>query len=421
MTSLLTLTSSTGNSFGPSSTQQYALVDPRCIVEHRHRFKRDIFPELLLANSYYSCSRGWPDVGWILLDRNSYNQLSPYSNTHQLTICDFDNSPLAITNLSIVQARCVTRGRELDPDAIYLLQLTNNRGVIYNQWFQFPVYAQYNVRAPGYDGSYYSSSLTGANNTDAWTWTGMIQNLWEKTSLLGTYPGLPYTPDGAPEGFIFAGIPLWEALTGILDLLGMAITGNYPSFTIVKLGADDSAHATRLVTYSSFLKESMEYLDAGSGRVPKEIVVYFRRRNKVYGTEETVRYDSPQWQNTTAYSVTVSAPSELADFASAVGTGYLWSEFTVRYDQDGVPLSEDVTKAQAIATQRVAQYYNRIYRGTIGFMRDVYAGVIPFTTGSLVDGVRWYNTLGCDGWHTEIIRGYTWDETKFDIALKDVY
>ena len=409
---LVTNTSSTGNSFGPSATQQYPLVDPRSIVEDRVRFHRDLFPELLRANSYYSLSGRWSDVGWLLLDRNSYNQLSPYSNTHRLVMSDFVNASLIVDNLSIVQARCVTRGQALDPDAVYLLQITNNKGVIYSPWFQFPVNAQYNVRAPAYDGTYYSGSLTGANNTDAWTWSGMIQNLWEKTSLLGTYPGLPYVPDGAPEGFIFVGVSLWEALVGVLDLLGMSVVGNYPNFSIVELGATDAAYDTLVTNNKGFLKDSMEYLDAGSGRVPKEVVVYFHRRNEVYGTEETVRYGTPQWKNTPAYSVTISAPST---FASAVGTGHLWSEFTVRYDQDGSPLVADVTKASAIAAQRAAQFFDRVYPGTQGYSRDVYAGALAFSTGSLVDGVRWYNTPDVRGWHTEVIRGYAWDEVMFSL------
>lgn len=413
---------STGNGFGPSSTQQFPLVDPRCVHEHRERFRRDCFPELERANSYYSVSGRWPDTGWLLIDRASYNQLSAYSNTLQLTICDFVNDPLTINNLSIVQARCVTRGIESDSNAIYLVQVTNNKGVLYNPWFQFPVNVQYNVRAPGYDGSYYSGSLTGANNTDAWTWSGMVQDLWNKASLLGTYPGLPITPNGAPEGFIFTGVPHWEAMSRVMDYLGLAVSGNYPNFTIVVPGASDATYTNLVSKYAKYLEDSMDYLDIGSGRVPSQVVVYFHRRNQIYGSEETVRYDPPQWQNTSVYEVTVSAPTT---FASAVGTGHIWADYTVRYDQDGNPVAADVIQAQAIATERANQYFNTIYRGTQGFAKSVYSGVLPFTTGSLVDGVRWLNTgkFGAShdkwcGWRTEIIRGYVWDEVTFSLTMK---
>ncbi len=96
----------------------------------------------------------------------------------------------------------------------------------------------------------------------------------------------------------------------------------------------------------------------------------------------------------------------------------------MRYDQDGVPLAADVALANSIAQDSVVEFFNTIFRGTAGFMRQVYGGVVPFTTGSQVDGVRWYNT-GLDygspewaGWHTEIIRGYMWEEATFPLFLQ---
>lgn len=368
----------------------------------------------------------WPDVGWLLLDRASYDQLDPYSNRLQLVIGDFVNSPLTISNLSIVQARCVTRGMAADPNAVYLVQVTNNEGVLYNPWFQFPINAQYNVRAPGYDGTYYTGSLTRANGTDAWTWDGMVGDMWGRAAaLLGTYPGLPVTPIGAPEGFVFAGVPLWEALSRVFDYLGVAVSGNYPNFTIVVPGAADAAYAALASKYATNLEDSMEYLDTGSGRVPSQVVVYFHRRNEVYGTEETVTFGddglAKQWQNEVLHSVTVNAPSA---FAGSAGTGYLWADYTVRYDQDGQPLADDVVQAEAIAEQRASYYFNTLYRGVQGYARYTYAGVLPFSTGTLVDGVRWYNTgmVGgraewC-GWRTETIRGYLWEEVTFPTTLR---
>lgn len=421
---------STGNTFGPSSSQQFPLVDVRCVREHRERFRRDAFPELDRANSYYSMAGRWPDVGWVLLDRAAYNQLNPYSNTMQLVMWDGVNAPIVLPNLSIVQARCVTRGVASDPNAIYLIQLTNNEGILYNPWFQFPVNVQYNVVAPAYPGNtatptgptYISGSLTGANGTDAWTWNGMVQDLWNKASaLLGPYPGLPIVPNGAPEGFSFVGVPHWEALSRVMDYLGLAISGSFPNFTIVVPGAADAAYQALVTKYANNVEDSMEYLDVGSGRAPSSVVVFFNRRNQVYGTEETVRYSAGQWQNNPAYSVTVAAP---ATFSRAAGTGYIWSDFRVRVDQEGNVLAADVTQANAIAAERASQFFNTIYRGTQGFARSVYTGALNFTTGSLVDGVRWFNTgkLGYDdpwsGWRTEVIRGYTWEEITFPLTVK---
>lgn len=395
-------------------------MDPRCVREHRERFRRDLLPELELANSYYRLA-GRPDVGWLLLDRYSYNQLPAYSNTLKLVISDFvkNRDSLTITNLSVVQARCVTYGLPSDDGAIYLVQVTDNRGILHNPWFQFPVNAQYNVRDPAYQEKNYSGSLTGANYTEAWTWDGMVRDLWERTPLLGTYPGLPSVPENAPQGFSFVGVPLWTAITQVLDYLGMEVTGAYPNYTITKSGAADAAHAALLEKYKTTtsphfcMEDSMEYLEAGAGRLPGRVVVYFHRRNAVYGTEEVVRYDDPQWRNTSVYPITIAAP---ADYTSAPGTGHLWSDFTVRYDQEGNPILADVLAVQAIAQERVEQYFAEM--DSIGYVRDTYSAVLPFTTGSLVDGVKWFNTgkIGTTedycGWRTEVARGYIWPEIE---------
>lgn len=412
-----------GNTFG-TPIQQFPIIESCCIREHRDRFRRDALKDLQYANSYYSMSGRWPDKGWILIDRNSYNKIRNigngiYANNLQLNFQDFVNPTLTISNLSIVQARCVTRGLATDNNAIYLVQLTNNQGVLYSPWFQYPVNAQYNVRVPSYESQYYTWSL---NSGSTWTWDTMLNDLWSRTTLLGTYPHLPSTPTGTPENFILVGVPLWSSITRILEYLGMSVVNDYPNFSIVTSGASDASFTALQSKYAKYLEDDMEYIDGGSGRVPSQMVVYFHRRNQYYGTEETVRNDQFNWQATPSYSITVSSP---ATFTNSAGVGHLWSDFTVRYDQDGNPLAADVTTASTIAQERAIQFYNNIFRGTTGFMRQVYSGVLPFTTGSLVDGVRWYNGTSGNGepyggWRTEIIRGYSWEEATFPSILDTI-
>ena len=137
--------------------------------------------------------------------------------------------------------------------------------------------------------------------------------------------------------------------------------------------------------------------------MPASVTVLFHRRNQVYGTEETVRRDTLQWSTTPLYSVTVAAP---ATFSGAVGTHTLWDDFTVRFDTDGNAVAADVTTAAAIAAARSQQYFNDIYNGTTGYMRQVYTGTVPFVTGSQVDGVIWRQDRRVrQGWITEIWRG----------------
>jgi hypothetical protein len=131
----------------------------------------------------------------------------------------------------------------------------------------------------------------------------------------------------------------------------------------------------------------------------------FRRRNEFYGSEETVRYDDVlQWESIPKYSVTVAAPGT---FSGASGSHYLWSDFTVRYDMDGLPLAADLATANLIAAQRVTEYFARIYRQTLGFMTRTYAGALPFKCGSQVDGICYYQDYrqGRGGWRTKLVRG----------------
>ena len=179
-----------------------ALVEgsPR-IRDARQRYRLDAVPELLRANSLTVTSGRWPSAAWLLMTRRNYDLLDKYSTNLQLVIDDLQNGQRTFGSLAIVQARCVTRGLADDPNAVYLIQATDGRGVLCNPWFDFGTTSQYNVTAPAYPDRYYSGSLNGSS---AWTWDGMVGNLWtQMADFLGPYPGLPLVPTATPEGFIF--------------------------------------------------------------------------------------------------------------------------------------------------------------------------------------------------------------------------
>lgn len=408
------------NRFGTSSNK-YALLDPLEIRSNRLRFRRDAIPSLSRANSIYIPAGRYPVRGWILLDRENYNKLSTYSTSLELEVGNQSKTDNigTLKNLSIVQAQCVTYGLASDKKAIYLVEITDKRGVISNQWFQYPLTAQYNIRAPAYPDVFYSSSL---NSGTTWTWETMLQNIWNSIddangdNLLGDWPGFPsgYTVSGTPEGFWFNGVSAWCALNDILDHIGLTIACDLTQanpYTLVNPGADDESFTAlqdkyAVTTSPLFCKEDdQEYIDTGAGRVPRTVVVLFPRRNQIYGTEETVRRDGKQWSTTAYYAISVSAP---ATFSSAVGKHYIWSDFDIKYDQEGNPLGADVATAQTIAAERVTQYFTRIYRQTLGYMNQTYSGALPFITGSQVDGVAYcqdYRDQRRQGWKTKITRG----------------
>jgi hypothetical protein len=317
------------------------------------------------------------------------------------------SNTVTLMGLSIVQARCVTRGLATDPNALYLIEITDGRGVLHNQWFKFPLNAMYNIRAPAYPQSFYENSL---NEGATWTWRTMIQNIWEEMKdFLGPWPDLPSSPSGTPEGFWFKGVPGLIVLCNVLEHIGMRIahtpTLSSP-FRIVRVNAADAAFAATTATYVGNLEDDQEWLDIGAGRVPGSVIVMFQRRNSVYGTEETVTYKNDsmaqQWATKPMYSVEIDAPSQ---FTSGSGKHHIWSDFTVRYDDNSEPLAADVLEAQSIAQERVDQYYESV--GPEAFMSRDYAGAVPFTTGSLVDGVCWYQDYSSNwhGWRTKIVYG----------------
>lgn len=406
------------NSFGPSTgssaSQQYPLYDVREAMDSRRRFRRNAIPSLERANSFYCSSGQWPSRGWILLSRSDYNKIDKYSTTLQLNIGDTTavNNVSTLKNLSIVQAQCVSRGLAADEKALYLVELTDGRGILHNQWFKFPLTAFYNIRAPAYPQTFQPSSMnSGVPVTTTWTWSTMLQDIWERMDdFLGPWPGLPFAPAGTPEGFWFSGVPAWTTLCDLLEHLGMRVacdlTEDEP-FTIVQVGATDTAFNTLTTRYHTHLEDDLEWIDIGAGRVPRTVNVLFRRRNSVYGTEETVAYRNDimadQWNMKPYYTISVDAP---ATFSDAVGAHYIWSDFTIRYDDSSNPLDADINIARTIARERVARYYDMI--DPAGFITREYAGALPFTTGSEVDGVCWYQdyrSFNWYGWKTKIVSG----------------
>lgn len=402
---------------GATTTISLPLYDPRHVREARARYRPDAPPELDLANSFACPSGRWPARGFVLLRRGDYAQIpNLYRTDFQLQFGNFlDPSvapalaavvPASVTlkNLAIVQARCVTRGAAADSNAIYLVELTDRRGVLTNPWGQWPtsLTSQYNVVAPAYPGQYYQCTL---NSGVAWTWDALVKDLWTQMPLLGSYPGLPSAPLGTPENYSFPGEGCWDAMNHVLDLLAVVVSADLTMaapYGLKALGAADSAFAAQTAKYAGLLEDDSEYIDSGSGRVPGQVTVLFHRANQYFGTEETVRRDGQQWQCTFAYPVTLSGP---APYSTSQGTAYLWDDFAVRYDVDGNPLGVDVITAGAIAAERVKQFYGRITRGTQGYLRRVYAGALPFAAGNQLDGVLWRQTDGRAAWRTEIARG----------------
>jgi hypothetical protein len=433
-----------GNTFGG-----VPLIDPDMIADERQRARMDgrDFPGLMDANSLMVPSGVIPAHGWLLITRANFSKLT-VTSAQQLVITHYrwqaatqtmvQDSTATFNGLYIISARSPWRGAPSDPSAPYLVEIGDARWLLKNRLFEFgggqsagfPGQSSYNVRAPAYDGNYNASTVASGI---PWTWAQMAQEVWQQMSLLGTWPGLPasYTPTGTPEGWIFTGCSAWDALTAILDHLGLVVTcdltksSNY--YSIVHYGDIDTAFsALQSTAIASFYQlEDENPIFGGAGWVPATFKCYFHRRQQYAGTEETVTpaNSSPgagpvQWGANLAYVVSVSTGY------SGPGITHFWDDFTVRYNENSSPLSADTTSASTIASARMTDWLARITRGGNGEMRQVYSGIRPFVTGSLVDAVTWrmvspqqqprkatkpwemppFEEEDSTGWVTEIVR-----------------
>jgi hypothetical protein len=238
----------------------------------------------------------------------------------------------------------------------------------------------------------------------------MIGDLWgQMGAFLGPYPGLPFTPTGTPEGWWMPGTGAFNAMCDVLDYLGCTISVNLQlanPYQIVQIGAVDPIFVELSTKYRPIKEDDHEWVDKGSGRTPGTVIVKFHILYQHTGTEETVRNDVSQWTTNAEYRVPITGP---APFNQSPGVHYIWADFTVELDINGTPLAADVTTAAAIAQERVTQYYARITRGQ-GYLNRLYSGVVPFVTGSQLDGVSWRQTRAENpdqrrGFVTEILRG----------------
>src|SRR5437868_2302810 len=114
-----------GNTFGSVSSggaDVFDLFDPRLIRSARAARLRNDIPELRYANSLYISNGMFPARAWFLMRRGDFVRIDPYSTTLQLNITDLGANPAGLTfkNLTVVQARCVSRGIAADPNSLYL-------------------------------------------------------------------------------------------------------------------------------------------------------------------------------------------------------------------------------------------------------------------------------------------------------------
>lgn len=288
-------------------------------------------------------------------------------------------------------------------DAVYLVEVADRRWACHNPTFQTPAKKYYNINARGWNTDYYTSSTNGGT---AWTWTGMAEDLWNLLSdKLGTYPGLPVTPSGTPENFIFLGVSAWYALCQVLWRIGCAVSCDLSleenQYSIVQIGATDNAMEALLDNLETAHRKlhDAEYQAIVRGKIPYGVRVFFHRREQHYGTERDTPKDSNQWLTGSVYSVDIVGPE--SDEAESGTYHPIWDDMQAIYDTSGA-----LTNGAALDTraQERSDDYFRMYRNGGGQrLHRIFDGVVSTGPGSTLKGVSW-RTDHLGAIVTEIIR-----------------
>jgi hypothetical protein len=243
------------------------------------------------ANSL-ACSTGcMPGRGWIVVNRDTLDDLDPAdSDSFRELVIGEGPLPLTLSKLLIVgHCECVVPGADDQPEAAYLVELADKR------WLQWdrgtPISKAYNCRLDS-DGTLVTSTL---NSGVAWTWQQILTDIWP-SSVLGTAPTLPFTPDGTPGTFWWQGEYPLNCVHYLLTRLACTLVYDPigDDFKIVRQGLQTDASsiaATGLIAIHKAAGDRLHNRDPITGRTaafPEKIRVEFRVK-KPY-TDGTLPY-----------------------------------------------------------------------------------------------------------------------------------
>ncbi len=355
------------------------------------------------ANCFLSPLGEAPGRGWLLLSRASLNALT-LDSLQSLVLTDDLGTTLTFHSLVYVTARNLMSGVVGDASALYLVEIADSRWRCHNAIYSVPLVKQYNVRAPAWGGVYYDDSRNAGSD---WTWTTLITDVWNTMSAqLGTFPSLPVSPNGTPEGWIFNGEPAWQALNQLLWRVGCAVacdlTKSTAQYSIVQVGATDTVNSSLITSVEAKGKRiaDEEFIEAIRGRVPYGVEVAFHRQQSDYGTERTTPKDLTQWNQHAIYTVQVVGP----DSASAEPGVYtlLWDDLPALYDATGTLTNSAALSTRA--TERSNDYFRMLRTNGGTRLHKTYSGIYGFTPGSILKGVAWRESPEFGAFTTEIVR-----------------
>lgn len=311
-----------------------------------------------------------PARGLVLMLRSSLDSLDRTA-LHDLVMEDSQKNRATAKNLLIVRAFAATPGYRDDPDAAFWVELADKR----HSAQATPLNASYNVKDTA-GGSYLSASR---NSGADWTWTTMLTSLWTAAAKLGSWPGLPFTPDGTPEGFSYFGWSAYAALNDVLERISCALRWepSTDTYTIVRVGATDTTASLALTASDKKRLFDAEPIEPARANIPYYCRVHFPVQRITADTTGASPY----------YVVDVTDPSGTSTGVETGTYALVFDELSAQYDSGG-----SLTNSAALtnrANERAADYFRR---ARLGRLERTYTGILSdtaLTPGAQLKETAW--------------------------------
>lgn len=360
---------------------QYRIHDPLQELDNLHRLNLPIPPEFSKANSFFNPRGESPARGYFLMLRRDLDKLD-LNAEHDITLADdFENS-LIIQNVHVTkEPQCLTAGTVDDSKACYMVEVADARQLLADPFMGVAINKQYNVPAPAWSSGGTDHYDHSENGGAAWTWTTMIQDVWNLMSTqLGSAPALPITPDGQPENWKFIGVSAWKALCQVLYRIGCTVQWEpeTDTYAIVQIGTADSTIDTEVTAADKTIIYNREFQAAYLGRIPGNVRVFFHREYQHYGSEETTAKDAGQWLAVGAYSVDVATAQTGADSSLYHP---IWDDLPALYDYTGT--IQNAAACSTRATERATDFYRMLGAGGLRSQKWYYGLLSVKPTGTI--------------------------------------
>lgn len=345
-----------------------------------------------VANRFHCPRDATPGMGDLLLTRRQLDAIDD-TKAHELEISDkLTGTKVSLQRIHIVRAQCVTPGKPSDPNAVYHVQVADQRRF----WKLFAVNQGYNASQTPADATI---STDTSNAGVAWTWLGVWQDLWGKlprdngvADPKGAAPDFPEPLNANPSDLDYWDSTVAEALSDFLQRLGWTLCYDplQDRYTLAVLGVAQVNLEADLDALLGVRLHDGEPVQPGLGRFPETVRVLFPKRPEAgWGRNPYFHVDVP------------AAETNLVLPAGVLPTGrvLLWD------DKEATLSANTCTNKAGLVIQaqrRATEYFRQLFKGQ-EYRQVVYSGaqgsILP---GSEISSVIWEERG--QGVKTEVVR-----------------